>query len=86
MTQVLKRAKIITGLLLLGRSNIGKFIKKINAALYFRKAIGLYQQLISFKATILTQLQTSKSFLKEYLHKINVLEMVLCDCGLTELI
>jgi len=39
---VLKRAEIITGPLLLGRFNISKFIRKINAALYFKKAIGLY--------------------------------------------
>jgi len=41
--QALKNAKIIIGLLLLGRSNIGKFIRKINAALYLKKAVGLYQ-------------------------------------------
>jgi len=52
VTQALKKAKIITEPLLLGRSNIGKFIKKIDAALYLRKAAGLYQQLISFKAAI----------------------------------
>ena len=40
--QALKRAKIIIGLLLLGKFNTGKFIKKINAVLYFRKAVGLY--------------------------------------------
>jgi len=50
--QALKRAKIIIGPLLAGRSNIGKFTRKINIALYLRKAIGLYQQLISFKAAI----------------------------------
>jgi hypothetical protein len=41
--QALKRAKIIIEPLLLGRFNIGKFIRKINAALYLGKAIGLYQ-------------------------------------------
>ena len=41
--QVLKRAKIITGLLLVGKSNIGKFIRKINAVFYLKKAVGLYQ-------------------------------------------
>ena len=86
VTQALKRAEIITGPLLAGRSNTGKFTRKINAALYLGKAIGLYQQLISFKATILAQLQTGKLFLKEYLHKIKVLETALCDYGLIELI
>jgi len=40
--QALKKAKIIIGPLLLGRSNTGKFIRKINAALYLEKAVGLY--------------------------------------------
>jgi len=52
MTQVLKKAKIIIGLFLAGRFNISKFIKKIDVVLYFKKAAGLYQQLISFKAAI----------------------------------
>jgi len=56
MTQALKRAKIITGPLLLGRSNTGKFIRKIDIALHLKKAAGLYQQLISFEAAILAQL------------------------------
>ena len=56
ITQALKRAEITTGPLLLGRSNTGKFIRKINAALHLRKAAGLYQQLISLEAAILAQL------------------------------
>ena len=84
MTQVLKRTKITTELLLLGRFNTSKFTKKIDIVLYLGKAAGLYQQLISFKATILIQLQTGKLFLKEYLHKINTLKMVLYDYRLTE--
>jgi len=43
ITQALKRAEITTGPLLLGRSNMGKFIRKINTALYLKKAVGLYQ-------------------------------------------
>ena len=43
ITQALKRAEIITGPLLSGKSNTGKFIKKIDAVLYFGKAVGLYQ-------------------------------------------
>jgi len=43
MTQALKRAKIIIGPLLLGRSNIGKFIRKIDVVLHLGKAVGLYQ-------------------------------------------
>jgi len=42
MTQALKRAKIITRLFLAGRSNTGKFIRKINVALHLGKAAGLY--------------------------------------------
>jgi ribonuclease HI len=42
VTQALKRAEIIIGPLLSGRSNTGKFIRKINAALYLGKAAGLY--------------------------------------------
>jgi len=42
MTQALKKTKIIIGLLLSGRSNINKFIKKIDAILYLKKAVGLY--------------------------------------------
>ena len=56
VTQALKRAEITTGPLLLGRSNTGKFTRKINAALHLRKAAGLYQQLISLEAAILAQL------------------------------
>ena len=53
MTQALKRAKIIIGPLIVGRLNIGKFIRKINIVLYLKQPIGLYSQLISSKATIL---------------------------------
>ena len=86
VTQALKRAEITTGPLLLGRSNTGKFTRKIDAVLHLGKAAGLYQQLISSEAAILAQLRTGKLFLKEYLHKINASETALCDCGLTELI
>jgi hypothetical protein len=44
----------------------------------------MYQQLTSAEAAILTQLQTGKTFLKEYLYKIKALETAACDCGLTE--
>jgi hypothetical protein len=40
--QALKRARITTGPLLLGRADTSKFTKKINAALYLGKAAGLY--------------------------------------------
>ena len=40
--QALKIAKIITEPLLLEKSNTGKFIKKINIVLHFKKAVGLY--------------------------------------------
>ena len=82
--QALKRARITTGPLLLGRADTGKFTKKINAALYLSKAAEIYQQLISLEAAILAQLRTSKSFLNKYLYKINVAETAVCNCGLTE--
>ena len=72
------------GPLLAGRSNTGKFTRKIDAVLYLGKAVGLYQQLNSVEAAILAQLRTGKLFLKEYLYKINALETALCDCGLIE--
>ena len=84
MTQALKKAEITTGLLLSGRSNTGKFIRKIDAALHLRKAAGLYHQLISSEAAIFAQLRTGELFLKEYLYKINAVETVSCDCGLIE--
>jgi hypothetical protein len=40
--------------------------------------------LISSEAAILAQLRTGKSFLNEYLHKINVAETAACSCGLAE--
>jgi hypothetical protein len=72
------------GPLLSGKSDTGRFTKKIDAALHLGKSAGLYQQLTSSEAAILTQLRTSKSFLKEYLHKINASETVDCDCGTIE--
>ena len=44
----------------------------------------MYQQLNSIEAAILTQLRTGKTFLKEYLFKINASETAACECGLTE--
>jgi hypothetical protein len=72
---------ITAGRLLSGRSNTGKFTKKIDAALYLGKSAGLYQQLSSSEAAILAQLRTGKLFLKGYLHKINRSETAECDCG-----
>jgi hypothetical protein len=80
----LKRARITTGPLLSGRADTGKFTKKIDAALHLGKAAGIYQQLISSEAAILAQLRTGKSFLNDYLYKINVAETAVCNCGLTE--
>ena len=84
MTQALKRAEITTGPLLSGRADTGRFTKKIDAALHLGKASGLYQQLTGSEAAILSQLRTGKSFLKEYLHKINACETAACECGLVE--
>ena len=47
-------------------------------------AAGLYQQSSSSEAAILAQLRTGKTFLKDYLHKINVSKTANCDCGFTE--
>ena len=74
----------MTGPLLLGKADISKFTKKIDAALHLGKSAILYQQINSTEAAILTQLRTGKTFLKEYLHKINASETAACDCGLTE--
>ncbi|KAI9765376.1 MAG: hypothetical protein M1840_007456 [Geoglossum simile] len=56
MTQALKDAGITARRLLSGRSNVGSFTKKIDAALYLGKSAELYQQLTSSEAAILTQL------------------------------
>ena len=74
----------MTGLLLSGKADTGKFMKKIDAVLHLGKLAMLYQQINSTEAAILTQLRTGKTFLKEYLHKINASETAACDCGLTE--
>ena len=50
-----------------GRLETGRFMKKVDAALYLGKAAGLYQQLISSEAAILAQLRTGKTFLKGYI-------------------
>jgi hypothetical protein len=78
----LKRAKATT--LLPRKIDTGKFTRKIDAALHLGKSAILYQQMNSAEAAILTQLRTGKTFLKEYLHKINASETAACDCGLTE--
>ena len=57
MTQALKDAGITARRLLLGRSNTGKFTKKIDAALHLGRSAGLYQQLTSSEAAILIQLR-----------------------------
>jgi hypothetical protein len=84
VTQALKDAGITARRLLLGRSIVGSFTKKIDAALHLGKSAELYQQLTSSEAAILTQLRTNKSFLKGYLHKINASETADCDCGVKE--
>lgn len=67
-----------------GRPEAGRFMKKIDAALYLGRAAGLYQQLISSEAAILAHLQTGKTFLKGYLHMINASETAACECRLVE--
>jgi len=77
-------AKITTGPLLVGRADVGKFTRKIDAALHLGKAAGLYQQLNSSEAAILTQLRTGKTSLRVYLYKIKAAETAECECGLIE--
>jgi hypothetical protein len=83
MRLALKRADIKAEL---GRptKETGKFTRKIDAALHLGKSAKMYQQLNSTEAAILTQLRTGKSFLKEYLYKIEASETATCDCGSTE--
>jgi hypothetical protein len=80
----IKKAKATTGPPLSKKIDTGKFTRKIDAALHLGKSAMLYQQLKSTEAAILTQLRTGKTFLKEYLHKINASETAACECGLTE--
>ena len=54
VTQALKNAGITSRRLLLGRSNVGSFTKKIDAVLHLGKSVELYQQLTSSEAAILT--------------------------------
>ncbi|KAF9728465.1 zinc knuckle [Paraphaeosphaeria minitans] len=51
--QALKKANITTGPLLAGRADVGKFTRKIDAALHLGKVAALYQQLNSGEAAIL---------------------------------
>ena len=63
---------------------MGKFTRKMDAALHLGKAAALYQELNSAEAAILTQLRTSKTRLNVYLYKIKVAETAECECGLIE--
>jgi hypothetical protein len=82
--QALKKADITTRPLLAGRPDVGKFTKKIDAALHLGKAAALYQQLNSAEAAVLTQLRTGKTSLKVYLYKIKAAATAECECGLVE--
>jgi len=82
--QALRKAEITTGPLLAGRADVGKFTRKIDAALYLGKAAALYQQLNSSEAAVLTQLRTGKTSLKIYLYKIKAAETAEYECGLIE--
>lgn len=80
----LKKAGVTTVRFLEGRSQAGKFTRKIDAALHLGVAAELYQRINSIEAATLAQLRTGKSFLKDYLHKINASETAACECGLEE--
>jgi hypothetical protein len=80
--QSLKKAKITTGPLLTERPDVGKFTRKIDAAIHLGKAAALYQQLNSGEATILAQLRTGMTSLNTYLYKIKAAETAECECRL----
>src|SRR6187549_1441769 len=61
--QALKKAKITTGPLLAGQPDVGKFTRRIDAALHLGKAAALYQQLNSSEAAVLAQLRTGMTSL-----------------------
>jgi ribonuclease HI len=82
--QALKKAKITAGPLLAGRPEVGKFTKKMDAALHLGKAAALYQQLNSGEAAILAQLRTGMIRLNIYLYKIKAAETAESECGLVE--
>jgi len=82
--QALKKANITAGPLLAGRPDVGKFTRKIDAALHQGKAATLYQQLNSSEAAILAQLRTGKTSLNIYLYKIRAAVTAECECGLIE--
>jgi len=82
--QALKKANITAGPLLAGRLDVGKFTRKIDAALHLGKAAALYQQLNSSEAAVLAQLRTGMTSLNTYLYKIRAAETAECECGLIE--
>ena len=64
--------------------NVGKFTRKMDAAIHLGKAAELYLQLNSGEAAILSQLRTGKASLNSYLYRIKRAETAECECGLTE--
>lgn len=65
---------------------MGKSTTKIDAALHLGRSAELYHQLTGKEAAIVAHLQTSKTFLNEYLHKIKATKTVACKCSVVELI
>ncbi|KAK7177628.1 hypothetical protein PSPO01_16324 [Paraphaeosphaeria sporulosa] len=82
--QALKKADITIGPLLAGRPDVGKFTRKMDAALHLGKAAALYQQLNSSEAAVLAQLRTGMTSLNIYFHKIRATATAECECGLVE--
>ena len=80
----LKRANVIDGPPPPKWAETGRFTRKIDAAFHLGKSAGMYRQLDSIEAAILTQLRTGKTFLNEYLHKIKATGTAACDCGCIE--
>jgi hypothetical protein len=81
VTQELKKAGVTAVTAPLRTSPTGRFTRKIDGALHLGKAAELYRQLSSSEAAILAQLRTGKSFLNEYLYKINAVDTASCACG-----
>ena len=84
MQLAIKRAKVTTRLSLFKKIDTSKFTRKIDVVLHLSKSAMLYQQMNNIEVAIFIQLQIDKTFLKEYLYKINILKTVVCKCKLIE--
>ena len=60
---------------------VGKYSKRVDAALPGRHTRALYDQLERRESDILVQLRTGMARLNGFLHRIGVVESDLCECG-----